>query len=88
MADEKNQSAIHRMDPAMRSKFFFTAFLALIGFVVLWFGLIFLAWIGARVTKRYMNQEPRKHLDLEELQDDWAKKPLVRPEPKNFRDED
>ena len=88
LADEKNQSAIHRMDPAMRSKVFFTAFLALVGFVVLWFGLIFLTWIGARFTKRYMNQEPRKRLDLADLQDDWATKPLVRPEPKTDLDEE
>lgn len=88
LADEKNQSAIHRMDPATRSKLFFTAFLALVGFVVLWFGLIFLAWIGARVTKRYMNQEPKRHLDLADLQDDWATTPLVETDPKNDLDEE
>ena len=88
LADEKNQSAIHRLDPATRSKFFFAAFLALVGLVVLWFGVILLAWIGARVTKRYMNQESKRHLDLAHLQDDWATKPLVRPEPKSDVDEE
>lgn len=81
LAQEKTQSAVQRMDPATRSKLFFAAFVALIAFVLLWFSVIALAWLGARVTKRYMNQGSIRRRDLAHFQDDWASKPLVPPEP-------
>jgi hypothetical protein len=76
LADGPPQSALRRMDPQTRTK----VLAALAGFVILGFGLVLLAWLGARVTRRYMNQEPLRRRDPAHFQDDWASRPLVPPE--------
>ncbi len=84
LAQEKSQSALQRMTPQMRAK----VLAALAGFVILGFSLIALAWLGARVTRRYMNQEPNRRRGLTDLQDDWSAKPLVPPESESDRDDE
>ena len=76
LAQEKSQSALQRMDPQTRAK----VLAAFAGFVILGMGLMALAWIGARVTRRYMNQGPTRRRDSAHFQDDWATKPLNPPQ--------
>ena len=76
LAQDKSQSALQRMEPAQRAK----VLAAFAGFIILGFGLVALAWLGARVTRRYMNQEPLRRRDPIRTQDDWASKPLVPPQ--------
>jgi hypothetical protein len=75
LAQEKTQSALQRMSPQQRAK----VLAAFAAFLILGFGMVALAWVGARVTRRYMNQGPLRRLDPTLMQDDWASKPLVRP---------
>ena len=75
LAQERSQSAFQRMVPEKRV----AVYAACLGFVILGLGLMALVWLGARVTRRYMNQEPLHRLDLEQIQDDWSRKPLVIP---------
>lgn len=75
LAQERTQSALQRMLPEKRA----AVFAAFVGFVILGLGLMALVWLGARVTRRYMNQEPLHRLDLEQIQDDWSRKPLGSP---------
>lgn len=82
LAQEKSQSVLQRMRPEQRAK----VLAAFAAFVILFFGLIALAWLGARVTRRYMNQEPLRLRDP--LRDDWADKPLVPPQSKSLSDRD
>ena len=61
---------------------------ALAAFVILGIALMFLAWLGAKATRRYMNREPTlfeqppKGTPIREK--DWAEKPLGSP----FEEED
>jgi hypothetical protein len=84
LAQEKSQTALQQMKPEMRAK----VLAALAGFVILGFGLIALASIGARVTRRYMNQEPSRRRDVTQFEDDWATKPLVPPDKSSDLDDE
>jgi hypothetical protein len=84
LAQEKSQTVLQKMEPHMRAK----VLAALAGFVILGFGLMALASIGARVTRRYMNQGPSRRRDLAQFEDDWATKPLVPPEKKLDADDE
>jgi hypothetical protein len=81
---QQTQSALQRMSPEQRAK----VLAAFAAFVILGLGLIALAWLGARVTRRYMNPRPIRRREYSELQDDWSQKPLAPPEPKRIRRED
>jgi hypothetical protein len=78
LAQGQPQTPLSRLDPQTRVKLL----AALAGLIILGFGMVALAWLGARVTRRYMNQgdrPSRRPLD----DDDWARKPLLpldRPE--------
>lgn len=76
LAQGQNAPALERMSPQQRVK----VLAAFAAFMILLFGMIALIWLGARVTRRYMNQEPLRPLDPLERADDWATKPLHRPE--------
>jgi hypothetical protein len=76
LAQETPQTPFQRLDPQTRVK----VLAAFAAFVILGIGLVLLAWVGARVTRRYMNQGPSRPLDMTEVQDDWATKPLVPPD--------
>ncbi len=68
-----------RLDPLQKAK----VLAALAGFVILGIALMFLAWLGAKATRRYMNREPRllkpppPGTPIREK--DWAEKPLASP---------
>ena len=78
-APPPTQSALERLDPARRAK----VLAALAGLIILGFGLVMLAWLGARATRRYMRREPMlfqkppQHTPASEK--DWAEKPLEDP---------
>jgi hypothetical protein len=74
---KKPATALEKMDEKQRAK----VLAALAAFVILGFGLMALAWLGARVTRRYMNQEPLRRRDPAHVQDDWSAKPLASEEP-------
>lgn len=69
------QPLIERLDDLTRAK----VLSALAALIILGLAMMVLAWLGARITRRYMNsptryQPPRRtNLDL----DDWAHKPLI-----------
>lgn len=75
LAQQTPQSALQRMLPKERA----AVLAALAAFIILGLGLIALIWLGARVTRRYMNQQPLRPLDFNQIQDDWSNKPLVPP---------
>jgi len=75
-AEEEKRIALEKLDGPTRAK----VLAALAGMIILWFAVIALIWLGARVTRRYM----RSRFDKDALDgpsrtnfDDWAKKPLV-----------
>lgn len=72
-----------RLEPLQRAKLL----AALAALVILGIGLMFLAYLGARATRRYMNREPLLHEKPPEetpiREKDWAEKPLASP----FEDE-
>lgn len=76
LAQDKPLTVFQRLGRERQAK----VLAALAGFIILGIGMVALAWVGARVTRRYMNQEPLRRRTVEELEDDWASKPLVRPE--------
>ena len=70
------RSLIHRLDPATRAK----VLAALAALIILGFAMMFLAWLGARVTRRYMNRgvrEAGRGRRSVPQEDDWAARPLV-----------
>jgi hypothetical protein len=72
LAQEKGpQTAFTRLEPQMRVK----VLAAMAGLIILGFGMVALAWLGARVTRRYMKQGDRNRPPPDE--DDWARKPIV-----------
>ena len=83
LAEDKPMTVFQRLDRPRQAK----VLAALAAFIILGIGLVLLAWVGARVTRRYMNQEPLRRRTLEELEDDWASKPIVRPESKMKMDD-
>jgi hypothetical protein len=67
---------LQRLDGPTRAK----VLSALAGLVILGVGMVALIWLGARVTRRYMNPmsiKPKRRLSSAPNQDDWATKPLV-----------
>src|SRR5687767_10872944 len=45
---------LEQLEPARHAK----VLAAIAGLIILGFGLVLLAWLGARATRRYMNREP------------------------------
>jgi hypothetical protein len=76
LAQEK-QLPLDRLDPATRAK----VLAALAGLIILGFAMLALVWLGARVTRRYMNPPSydRQRPDNRPSPDDWATKPLNVP---------
>ena len=71
-----SQMGLSKLDKKSRAK----TLSALAALVILGLGMVALAWLGARVTRRYMNPTPFDHERLKSSAppaDDWAKKPLV-----------
>jgi hypothetical protein len=79
LAAEQPDTPLRRLDPATRAK----VLAAFAGLVILGFGMVALIWLGARVTRRYMNQGRSDRPPLDE--NDWARKPLVPPDPPTRR---
>lgn len=74
---ERGRAGIDRLDPATRAK----VLAALTALVILGFGMVALAWLGARMTRRYMRRfdvirEDRWRASTAS-QDDWAEQPIV-----------
>jgi hypothetical protein len=67
---------IQRLDEPTRAK----VLSALAGLIILGLAMLALTWLGARVTRRYMNSatryRPPRRTDAD--LDDWARKPLVK----------
>lgn len=68
-----------RLAPTQRAK----VLAALAAFVILGLALMFLAWLGAKATRRYMNREAmvrkRPPVATPLREKDWANKPLTPP---------
>ncbi|MCI0360590.1 MAG: hypothetical protein L0211_19100 [Planctomycetaceae bacterium] len=71
-ADPAPQPLIKRLDGPTRAK----VLAALAGLVILGFGMVALAWLGARMTQRYRNSKPYHRPTPRPGEHDWAKKPL------------
>lgn len=69
-ADNGVKQGIDRLDGATRAK----VFAALAALIILGFGLVILAWMGARYTRRYMGASPLKPTGLQRT-DDWVRPP-------------
>lgn len=69
-------SPLSRLPPQLRARLL----AALAAFVILGLGMMALVWLGARVTRRYMNQEPLRRRDPVAHADDWAARPLSESE--------
>jgi len=89
-AAPRGRPGIKRLDRATRAK----VLAALTALVILGFGMVVLAWLGARMTRRYMHRIDRMRADRRPSQvaaeDDWANYPLVPGAPEErdeFRDE-
>lgn len=78
-ADGKPGPVWQRLDPALRAKLL----AALAAFVILGIALMFLAWLGARATRRYMAREPLSQQRSQAItpirEKDWADKPIIEP---------
>ncbi len=76
LAAEDGRPLIERLDPITRTK----VVMALAGLLVLGFGLVLLAWLGARMVRRHA-QPPGGRSSLSRgrsvSEDDWWSKPLV-----------
>jgi hypothetical protein len=74
---EKGRTLLERLDPATRAR----VLAALAALVILGLGMVVLAWLGARMTRRYMRRferPPRQASQrADSQQDDWARKPLT-----------
>jgi hypothetical protein len=73
---EQGRRLIERLDPAMRAR----VLAALTGLVILGLGMMALAWLGARMTRRYMTRLDSRQTgrSTPSLQDDWARTRLFR----------
>lgn len=63
---------IKRLDGATRAK----VLAALAGLVILGFGMVILAWLGARVTRRYMKSTSYFRPTPRPENSDWSPQPL------------
>jgi hypothetical protein len=71
---------IDRLDPASKAK----VLSALAGLVILMFGLMALAWLGARWARSYGARTPSRYETRQKRVidgDDWASKPLAPADP-------
>ena len=75
-AQQQPQSPLSRLGPRQRAQLF-AALAVLITLGVL---LMFLTYLGARITRRYMGSTPRSRR-AEQNMDDWARKPIVPIDP-------
>jgi hypothetical protein len=73
---KKKRPVLKHLDGKRRAK----VLSAIAGLIILGFGLVFLAWMGARATKRYMHREPLLFQKPSEKtphdEKDWTEKPL------------
>ena len=73
------EPVLEQLDPARRAK----VLAAIAGLIILGLGMMLLAWLGAKATRRYMNREPLiKHkppAGTPVREKDWADKPLGSP---------
>jgi len=63
---------IKRLDDATRAK----VLAALAGLIILGFAMVFLAWLGARITHRFRHSSFYFRPTPRPTEHDWAKKPL------------
>lgn len=61
---------------------------ALGGLIILGFAMVLLTWLGARVTRRYMQGSPRFKTATRPQQSDWSPQPLQPGEKPDALDED
>lgn len=78
---QQPQPLIKRVDDATRAK----VLAALAGLVILGFGLVLLAWLGARLTQRYRQGTSYFRPTARPGEHDWAKKPLIPGDTKTDR---
>lgn len=72
--EEMTKPAILRMSGETRAR----VLAVLAGLIILGLGMILLTWLGARMTRRYMNRGAGSGVrsDTAPTGDEWAKKPL------------
>jgi hypothetical protein len=79
LADVRPPSVLERLEPSRRVK----VLSAVAGLIILGFGLVLLAWLGARATRRYMHREPilreKPPTGTPVREKDWTEKPMGRP---------
>lgn len=68
---------IKRLDDPTRVK----VLAALAGLIILGFGVVLLAWLGARVTQRYRHGTSYFRPTVRPGEHEWAKKPIPPPDP-------
>jgi len=78
---QQPQPLVKRVDDATRAKLL----AALAGLVILGFGLVLLAWLGARIVERYRRGSSFFRPTPRPGEHDWAKKPLVPGDTKTDR---
>jgi hypothetical protein len=71
-AETAQAPALKRMDDATRAK----VLAALAGLIILGFGMVALAWLGARVVQRYRQGSSVFRPTPRPGEHDWARKPL------------
>ncbi len=73
---QQGRRLLERLDPAMRAR----VLAALAGLVILGLGMMALAWLGARMTRRYMTRLDDRQASrrVPAVHDDWASVRLVR----------
>lgn len=72
---QQGRRLIERLDPPMRAR----VLAALAGLVILGLGMMALAWLGARMTRRYMARLDDRQASrrVPAVHDDWARVRLV-----------
>lgn len=74
------EPVLEQLDPARKAK----VLAAIAGLIILGLGMMLLAWLGAKATRRYMNREPlikeKPPAGTTPIREkDWAEKPLANP---------
>ena len=78
-AVDDSETVLEQLDPKTRTELVVT----LLGVVFLGFALMLVAWLGARIVRRYAGMSSarfRKSNGSTYADDDWWQKPLVPPE--------
>ncbi len=73
-AEEQAEPLLMRLDPQRRAK----VLMALLGLVLVGVALVAMAYLGGRYLRRMIKQPVRSTRPRD---DDWARKPLIPPEP-------